>query len=195
MMVATFLGCLAFLIFQSKFEASGEVPPNLNKLLAYGKEKKICKAYLEGAFWAQNYPTIIDVDEQFAYIMPIAEGTGLAHQWVVESPGLNGDPKTVSLSRKTGPYAGWYLRHSNFFLRVDDKNNPTAPDSFIEDATWRMIPNKYFKYYFSFQSVNYPNRYIRHEGFILKLHPDDWSELFSKDASFLQVPSTAIYTK
>ena len=36
----------------------------------------------------------------------------------------------------------------------------------------------------TFKSVNYPTRYIRHQGYRLKLREYDGTELFRKDASF-----------
>ena len=38
--------------------------------------------------------------------------------------------------------------------------------------------------YVSFESVNYPNRFIRHAGYVLWLHEPDGSDLFKNDASF-----------
>ena len=37
------------------------------------------------------------------------------------------------------------------------------------------------------ESVNYPGHYLRHQGFMLKLHKRDGSDLFNKDASFKPV--------
>jgi hypothetical protein len=36
----------------------------------------------------------------------------------------------------------------------------------------------------SFESVNYPGLYLRHQFWRLKLHPNDGSALFRQDASF-----------
>jgi hypothetical protein len=36
----------------------------------------------------------------------------------------------------------------------------------------------------SFESVNYPGHFLRHNFFRIKLHPNDGSDLFRQDASF-----------
>jgi len=36
----------------------------------------------------------------------------------------------------------------------------------------------------SFRSVNFPDRYLRHAGYVMWLHPNDRSGLFANDASF-----------
>ncbi|NTU41577.1 MAG: hypothetical protein HGA78_00685 [Nitrospirales bacterium] len=43
----------------------------------------------------------------------------------------------------------------------------------------------------SFESRNYPGHYLRHQGFRIKLHRSDGSELFRNDASFRMVRGLA----
>ncbi|CAH1793474.1 unnamed protein product [Owenia fusiformis] len=159
---------------------------------SFDRSRGTCKGYLKAAFISQNIAASIGLHFGTPKAFIIGSPTP---QWVVESPGLTGEPGTVSLTYTEAPYVGWYLRHSNYRLQVDDKNNPSLPQYFIKDATWRLIPNKYFKNYMTFQSVNYPDRFIRHQSWALKLHQDDGSELFKKDASFLQAPFSSLYGK
>jgi hypothetical protein len=37
----------------------------------------------------------------------------------------------------------------------------------------------------SFESTNYPGRFIRHAGYLLWVHQKDGSDLFNKDSSFV----------
>ena len=44
---------------------------------------------------------------------------------------------------------------------------------------------------YSLKSNNYPDRYLRHQGYRIKLHPNDGSELYRLDSSFRIVPGLA----
>jgi hypothetical protein len=45
--------------------------------------------------------------------------------------------------------------------------------------------------YVSFESLNYPGHYLRHQDFRLKLQKFDGSQLFRQDATFMMVPGLA----
>jgi hypothetical protein len=47
--------------------------------------------------------------------------------------------------------------------------------------------DKYFSGYDAYESVNYPNFFIHHSGFRLRISEDDGSDLFKKDASYKEV--------
>ena len=39
----------------------------------------------------------------------------------------------------------------------------------------------------SFESIRYPGYFLRHQNYILKLHKEDSSDLYKKDASFFPI--------
>ncbi|CAH1796481.1 unnamed protein product, partial [Owenia fusiformis] len=143
---------------------------------AYGR------GYLDVIFSSKNYPAyILDVNSNgLGYI--IVANAANPNMWVIEQPGLTGEEGTVSLTYKGKP--GFYLRHTGFLMQIDNKYDPVVPQHFLLDATFRIRNDKYFPGYLAFESVNYPGRFIRHQGYRLKLHPSDGSELFKNDASF-----------
>jgi hypothetical protein len=47
----------------------------------------------------------------------------------------------------------------------------------------------------SFESINYPGYYLRHQNFQIKLHKNDGSRLFQEDATFRKVSGLADYSK
>jgi len=100
----------------------------------------------------------------------------------IVSPGLTGEKGTVSFQSASEPNK--YIRHFGFVLYLEDKNSARNPEAFPKDATFKIRTNKFFKRFVSFESVNFPGRFIRHEDSTLKLHPDDGSELMHNDASF-----------
>ncbi|MBE1879027.1 AbfB domain-containing protein [Myceligenerans pegani] len=78
-----------------------------------------------------------------------------------------------------------YARHAGFDMRIDADISPAA------DALFRVVPGLAGSGTVSFESENYPGRYIRHEDFALKLRANDGSTLFSQDASFRQMAGLA----
>lgn len=72
-------------------------------------------------------------------------------------------------------------------MRLQKNDGSTT---FGKDASFKPVSGLVGKG-ISFQSSNFPDRYIRHQGFILKLHPSDKSALFNKDASFVAKPAFA----
>ena len=97
-------------------------------------------------------------------------------------PGLTGQEGTVSFESVDNP--GYYLRHYGFLIYLEPKNGGRNPAIFDDDATFSIRPSQFYDCYFSFESVNYPGRFIRHQGFRLKISVNDGSELFKNDASF-----------
>jgi hypothetical protein len=47
-----------------------------------------------------------------------------------------------------------------------------------------MRKDKWFDGYEAFESVNYPEHFIRHQGYRLRISAYDGKELYKKDASF-----------
>ncbi|XP_013419451.1 uncharacterized protein LOC106180106 [Lingula anatina] len=100
-------------------------------------------------------------------------------------PGLSGKKdgkKTVSFMSLEHPCS--YLRHYNYFLNLESSKNPRNANIFDEDATFVPRPNLFFQGYTAFESVNFPNHFIRHAGYRLQIRPNDGSLLFKRDASF-----------
>ena len=39
----------------------------------------------------------------------------------------------------------------------------------------------------SFESIKYPGNFLRHQNYLIKLHKEDSSDLYKKDASFIPI--------
>jgi len=98
------------------------------------------------------------------------------------SPGLTGEQGTVSFQSVAQPNK--YLRHYGFVLYLEDRNTGRNQPLFTKDATFKVVQNRFFSGFVAFSSVNYPDRLLRHQGYTLKLHPVDGSDLYRNDASF-----------
>jgi hypothetical protein len=61
----------------------------------------------------------------------------------------------------------------------------------IDDSSFRIVKGLAGVDTISFESRNYPGHYLRHQGFRIKLHRPDGSELFRNDASFRVVKGLA----
>jgi hypothetical protein len=60
-----------------------------------------------------------------------------------------------------------------------------------QDATFKIVPGLADDRFVSFESVNYPNHFLRHEDFRLKLHPRSEQGLFKADATFMPIDGLA----
>jgi arabinan endo-1,5-alpha-L-arabinosidase len=130
---------------------------------------------------SKNFP-----DHFFGGANPAAISTGASVLNVV-SPGLTGAAGTVSFQSAAQPNS--YLRHLNSILYLEDKNTGRNLNIFDQDATFRIVSDKFFPGFVSFESVNYPGKFLRHQGYTLKLHPDDGGDLMHNDASFKILPT------
>jgi len=54
----------------------------------------------------------------------------------------------------------WYVRHFNFLLSVENASRPRNPQLFDGDASFFLIPDKFYPGYYAFDSVNVPDHYI-----------------------------------
>ena len=82
-------------------------------------------------------------------------------------------PDSVRFESAHPNFPGYFMRHRGFELFLD-KHEQTP--SFEGDSSFIRVPAiNGDPSMVSFQSVNYPDRYIRHQGFRLKVHPPDSS--------------------
>ncbi|MDX3589507.1 AbfB domain-containing protein, partial [Streptomyces europaeiscabiei] len=77
-----------------------------------------------------------------------------------------------------------YVRHSNFDVRIDQ--NVTN-----DDAKFRPRPGLTGTGTVSFESVNFPGYYLRHDGADFQLVYNDGTTQFAADATFRQVAGLA----
>ena len=124
-----------------------------------------------------NYPDYYIGTENNFNVIELSR-TGFPLNFV--SPGLTGEEGTVSFQSPSEPNK--YLRHYASVLYFENRNGRNA-HIFPEDATFRIREDRFFPGFVSFESVNYPGRFIRHQ-YTVKLHPDDGTDLMHKDASF-----------
>eukprot|EP01112_Ceratiomyxa_fruticulosa_P018959 TRINITY_DN6139_c0_g1_i1.p1 TRINITY_DN6139_c0_g1~~TRINITY_DN6139_c0_g1_i1.p1 ORF type:complete len:157 (-),score=26.54 TRINITY_DN6139_c0_g1_i1:401-871(-) len=87
---------------------------------------------------------------------------------------------TVSLRNFSFYYH--YIRHKNGEGLLEE--NDGIPLTKL-DSAWRIVPGLYDHHGISFESVNYPNHFLRHQNAFLFLHPfNPHDELMKKDATF-----------
>lgn len=78
------------------------------------------------------------------------------------------------------------MRHAAYTARID-----TYPFDPYTDSQWRLVPGLADAAGVSFQSVNYPTRYLRHYDYQLRLDADDGTTAFAQDATFHRVAGLA----
>ena len=92
------------------------------------------------------------------------------------------------------------MRHYNYFLHLEPEYSPRNPHIFDDDASFFLIPNKFYPEQFAFESINYRNHYIQATGEgKLKISSYEDTEQFHNSASFALtdhfVKRTYVYIK
>lgn len=92
----------------------------------------------------------------------------------------------VMLESKDAP--GMFMRHKDFKLGLSKLSTPLD----YQDANFTSGPalTRQGRTSVSFESVNFPGFYIRHNGNSLVLQKNDGSQQFAQDASFVQIRRT-----
>lgn len=78
---------------------------------------------------------------------------------------------------------GYRVRHRDFAGRIDPIG-PTSSTLARADATFTIRSGLANPECVTFEAVNYPGRFLRHQNFAIFLHRDDGSRLFAADATF-----------
>jgi uncharacterized protein YkwD len=84
-------------------------------------------------------------------------------------------------------YQDMYVRHA-FFL---GELTRVSTDLDRADATFDIVPGLADPTWISFRSTNYPDRYLRHQNFRIKLDVFDGSQVMRGDATFQMRPGLA----
>lgn len=79
-----------------------------------------------------------------------------------------------------------YVRHADSVGRIDEL--PFEP---YQDSQWRLRAGLSDPNAVSFESVNKPGYFLRHQGFEVKLMQNDGTSIFAADATFTKVPGLA----
>ena len=82
---------------------------------------------------------------------------------------------------------GFRVRHRDFAGRVDRIGPRSGPLDRL-DSRFVVRAGLTGDGCVAFESVNYPGRYLRHQNFVVRLHPPDRTALFAADATFCEVP-------
>ncbi|MGC9665103.1 AbfB domain-containing protein [Planosporangium sp. 12N6] len=104
----------------------------------------------------------------------------LAVRAAADGPGRDA---LVSLGATTACCTDRYLRHADG-LGVTSPVSAASDDLTKRDATFRLRPGLASADCWSFESRNYPGRYLRHSGYRIRLDAGDGSALFAADATF-----------
>jgi hypothetical protein len=112
---------------------------------------------------------------------------GAANQGIALDPG----PR-VSLQATTACCTSDYIKHDDtddLVVIAPITASSSATDK--QDATWVEAPGLANPACVSFESVNKPGSYLRHQNFQFHLQPNDGSTLFSTDATFCPGPGNS----
>jgi hypothetical protein len=92
-----------------------------------------------------------------------------------------------SLQVQTWGFTNRYLRHANSLAATEVVDAGSTP-LLKNDATWTVRRGLADSGCYSFESVNFPERYLRHAASRVRMDPDDGSPLFAQDATWCARP-------
>jgi non-reducing end alpha-L-arabinofuranosidase len=95
-----------------------------------------------------------------------------------------GAPNWVRLKSSNLP--DYYVRHANNLGRID----PYPFDPY-QDQMWRMVAGLADSAGVSFESVNFPGRFLRHYNYAIRLDQNDNTATFRADATFYRTAGLA----
>ncbi|MFM9700778.1 glycoside hydrolase family 43 protein [Streptomyces europaeiscabiei] len=87
---------------------------------------------------------------------------------------------------KSYNYPSYYVRHDNNFGRIAE-----YPFAEYTASQWKLVPGLADSTGVSFQSVNFPTRYLRHYDYTLRLDVNDGTSTFAGDATFYRTAGLA----
>ena len=132
-----------------------------------------------------NYPSYyVGARGNSAYILQQAQ----PRRWKIVTPGLCGNPGTVSIQSATNHDR--YLRHHAFVVFEQSFSSDTNKPLFRRDACFIQRKDKWFPGHDAFEGHNIPGRFMRHRGYRLYMDVYVSTALFEKDASFRVVEPT-----
>jgi hypothetical protein len=92
-----------------------------------------------------------------------------------------------SLQVQTWGFTNRYLRHANS-LASTEVVDAGSTALLKNDATWTVRRGLADSSCYSFESVNFPDRYLRHAASRVRMDPNDRSSLFAQDATWCARP-------
>ncbi|KAJ5729958.1 alpha-L-arabinofuranosidase B [Penicillium malachiteum] len=95
----------------------------------------------------------------------------------------------VSLQVTTPGYTTRWIAHTGTVVNTQVVTSSSST-TLKEEASWTVVEGLGYSGCFSFESVDTPGSYIRHDNFVLLLNEDDGTTLFAQDATFC--PETAL---
>jgi non-reducing end alpha-L-arabinofuranosidase len=132
---------------------------------------------------AGRFPDGVDTDSNCTDFVRSNNPTpGDVNQGFTANPG-----PLISLQATAPGSTSNYIKHND----ADDgvvtaPVTGASPATDKQDATWVQTAGLADPSCFSFESINRPGSYLRHQNFQFHLQPDDGSPLFSQDATFCQ---------
>lgn len=116
-----------------------------------------------------------------------------ANQQLIAAPTTQPAPSVAlgrhSIRTTTPGFDNRYIRHRAALGYTEVVT--AASDTLLKnDATWNVVRGLADSSCYSFESVNYPGTYLRHQAFRVKQNADDGSALFDADATFCAEPGS-----
>jgi hypothetical protein len=105
-------------------------------------------------------------------------------------PGPTVLPRGARLGLEPADRPGLRVRHARFVGRVD-RIGATSRALDKADSTFVVRPGLADRKCVSFESVNFPGYYLRHQDFRIHLHRRNGTPLFAADSTFCEVPGLA----
>ena len=106
-----------------------------------------------------------------------------AHRALIDGVPFLRRGTSYSLRTVTPGVTNRFIRHANS-LGVTEVVDAASSELLKKDASWKVVNGLGDASCLSFESVNQPGQFLRHQAFRLRIDPNDNSALFKADATF-----------
>jgi len=106
-----------------------------------------------------------------------------AHQALIDGVPYLRRGTSYALRTVTPGVTDRYLRHADS-LGVTEVVDASSAELLKKDASWKVVDGLADGACLSFESVNQPGQFLRHQAWRLRIDPNDGSALFKADATF-----------
>ncbi|PSR92033.1 fungal alpha-L-arabinofuranosidase [Coniella lustricola] len=89
----------------------------------------------------------------------------------------------ISLQATTPGYTTYYVAHNGTAVSIEVVSSSSST-TLKEQASWTVTTGLWDGICFSFESVDQPGYYLRHDNFVLLVNEDDGTKQFAEDATF-----------
>ena len=90
--------------------------------------------------------------------------TAVPEDLTITTPCLSGSTNPMCVSLLSSAHPGWYARHMNLVLYLDQQISPKFGGPYSNDASFILHPNPFAPGYYALEAVSFSGSYLKANG-------------------------------